>query len=113
MKTRIAIGIPLLLTVLAMATLFSGQAQEGARSLPSPSTSPSPLPLNPLKVALLKWYQANLVPTAFPVGQQPYSVAFDGANIWVANNADGTVSKLRASDGAALGTFSVGGFPIA
>jgi len=111
MKTRVTIGISLV--VLAMAILFSGQAQEAARSSPSPSTSPSPPLLNPLKVALLKWYQANLVPTTFPVGQQPYGVAFDGANIWVTNNADGTVSKLRASDGAALGTFSVGGFPIA
>jgi len=38
-------------------------------------------------------------------------VAFDGANIWVTNWGDGTVSKLRASDGANLGTFAVGGDP--
>jgi DNA-binding beta-propeller fold protein YncE len=38
-------------------------------------------------------------------------VAFDGANIWVANNAGGSVSKLRASDGKALGTFRVPGSP--
>ena len=37
-------------------------------------------------------------------------MAFDGANIWVANSA-GTVTKLRASDGAVLGTFAVGTQP--
>ena len=37
------------------------------------------------------------------------AVAFDGANIWVANMASSnTVTKLRASDGANLGTFNVG-----
>jgi len=36
--------------------------------------------------------------------------AFDGANIWVVNNNNsGTVSKIRVSDGALLGTFSTGG----
>jgi DNA-binding beta-propeller fold protein YncE len=28
------------------------------------------------------------------VGQFPLGIAFDGANIWVANTADNTVSKL-------------------
>jgi len=33
--------------------------------------------------------------------------------IWVANNlVAGTATKLRASDGANLGTFSVGSFPF-
>jgi hypothetical protein len=30
----------------------------------------------------------------FNVGSFPLSVAFDGANIWVKNTNDGTVSKL-------------------
>ena len=33
-------------------------------------------------------------------------MAFDGANIWVANSVGGTVTKLRASDGANLGGIS-------
>jgi hypothetical protein len=37
----------------------------------------------------------------------PQKLAFDGANIWVGNYNAGTVVKLRASDGANLGTFSV------
>ena len=41
----------------------------------------------------------------------PGHLAFDGENIWVTNNniADSTVTKLRASDGALLGTFPVVG----
>src|SRR5664279_342612 len=64
------------------------------------------------KVALLKWYPANQT-TSFPVGEFPYGLAFDGANVWVANSGSATVSKLRAADGANLGSFSVGLEPIA
>jgi DNA-binding beta-propeller fold protein YncE len=39
---------------------------------------------------------------------QPLGIAFDGANMWIANQGTGTVSKLRASDGTVLGTFTVG-----
>jgi DNA-binding beta-propeller fold protein YncE len=31
--------------------------------------------------------------------------------MWIANQGTGTVSKLRASDGTVLGTFTVGGSP--
>ncbi|MGA8762531.1 MAG: hypothetical protein WB562_06540, partial [Candidatus Sulfotelmatobacter sp.] len=73
-------------------------------SAPAPAGSP---PLNPLKVALLKWYAANTT-TSFNVGNEPNGVAFDGANILVTNFSDGTVSKLRANDGTLLGTFTIG-----
>ena len=46
---------------------------------------------------------------SFPVGNGPRGITFDGANIWVTNDGDGTVTKLRASDGTNLGTFSSGG----
>jgi DNA-binding beta-propeller fold protein YncE len=45
------------------------------------------------------------------VGLGPIGIAFDGANVWVTNRDGGTVSKLRASDGKTLGTFSVVGSP--
>jgi DNA-binding beta-propeller fold protein YncE len=45
------------------------------------------------------------------VGSGPEGVAFDGANIWVANHDYNTVTKLRASDGTNLGTFAVGSGP--
>ena len=44
-----------------------------------------------------------------PVGRIPLGIAFDGANIWVANNEDESVSRLRGSDGELLETFDTGG----
>jgi hypothetical protein len=58
------------------------------------------------KAALLQWYRQD-----FAVFSGPIGVAFDGANIWVANALSNTVSKLRASDGTSLGTFTVGSGP--
>ena len=42
------------------------------------------------------------------MGPYPVGVAFDGANIWVTNPEYNGVTKLRASDGANLGTFRRG-----
>jgi DNA-binding beta-propeller fold protein YncE len=38
----------------------------------------------------------------FNVGGAPMGVTFDGANIWVSDNATNRVMKLRATDGAIL-----------
>lgn len=59
------------------------------------------------KAALLRRYRQD-----FPVGNSPWAIAFDGADIWVTNNGDNTVTELRASDGANLGTFPVGTSPM-
>jgi uncharacterized protein (TIGR03437 family) len=60
-------------------------------------------------------FTATAIPqiTNFPVGTHPVALAFDGTNIWVANNGSGSVTKLRASDGTILGTFSAGVSPNA
>ena len=42
------------------------------------------------------------------VGDGPTGIVFDGANIWVTNTGDNTVTKLRASDGSVVGTYMVG-----
>jgi glutamine cyclotransferase len=107
---RVFIGASLLLIVFAMAGLRSGKAQQ-ASPAQQEANKGAPPPANPLKVAILHWYHANLT-TSFKVGKQPYGVAFDGSSIWTANNEDGTVTKLRASDGENLGTFQVGGNPM-
>lgn len=108
---RLVIVVSLLLLAAAIVSLEPKYAHgANAPELSAKSDNQSP-PANPLKVALLKWYRANKI-TDFEVGKQPLGVAFDGANIWVANNDDSTLSKLRASDGADLGTFPVGGAPI-
>src|SRR5580692_4504416 len=106
MKTRIVIGLSLIVVVLAMASLFVSHAQQAAGATAQLAGNGA-LPLsNPLKVALLKWYDGNAVPTLFPVSGTPVGVAFDGANIWVASSS---LTKFRASDGAVLGTFATGG----
>src|SRR5262249_8619847 len=42
---------------------------------------------------------------------KPSGLAYDGANIWVTSIGEGTVTKLRASDGVILGVYSVGRLP--
>jgi hypothetical protein len=70
------------------------------------------------QLALLKWYTAiSGTQTDFTVGFSPTAIAFDGANMWVANsdspNGSGSVSVLRASDGFHVMTPTVGNFPDA
>ncbi|HKF43440.1 MAG TPA: hypothetical protein VKG01_10090 [Thermoanaerobaculia bacterium] len=43
------------------------------------------------------------------VGTDPFNLAADGADIWVANNVSGTVSRVRASDGLLLQTWTGAG----
>ena len=90
MRTRVAIGTCLVMVVLAMASLLPSGAQ---RTAVEPQVNAPPPLSNPLKIALLHWYRANET-ARFPVGNEPYGVCFDGANIWTANFGDGTVMKL-------------------
>jgi len=48
----------------------------------------------------------------FRVGPYPQAMAFDGANIWVTSGNSTSVTKLRASDGANLGSFDVGSITV-
>jgi len=66
---------------------------------------------NPLKVALLRWYEANQMNNTFAVGDSPYAIAFDGTNIWVANLVSDNVTKLNAATGAVVGTYPAGDSP--
>jgi sugar lactone lactonase YvrE len=93
------------LWALVLATVVGGGAQQTKGATGPQATEPAPS-FNPLKIALLHWYSANRT-TAFAVGDQPYEVCFDGENIWVANYGGSSVTKLRAADGAVLGTFTV------
>src|ERR1700693_3725278 len=121
MKIHVAIYALLLVVVVAVAGFIPGRAQDAGQPAQEAANGTGQAPTknwaagNPLKIALLKWYQANLT-TSFNVGNtqksNPYGLAFDGQNIWSANNGEGTVSKLRASDGKLLGTFTVGGHPF-
>lgn len=66
---------------------------------------------NPLRVATLRRYASARNGVEVPIGASPTAVVFDGDCIWMANYADNTVSKVRASDGAPLGVFPVGAQP--
>ncbi len=83
----------------------------GAAGIAGP---PGPTGPNRLAIAQLHWYAANTTGISFPVGSFRYAVAFDGTNMWVTNASDNTVTKLRASDGACVGTctFPVGTTPL-
>jgi hypothetical protein len=81
----------------------------GATGPPGPQGPPG-MAFNPLQVALLRWYD-HISGVQFSAGTEPEGLAFDGENIWVANNASNTVTKLRANDGTLLGTFAVGSNP--
>lgn len=60
--------------------------------------------------ALGQWWTANVGPPnglgVTTVGSSPIGVACDGADVWVANGGDSTVSRVRASDGRLLGTWT-------
>ena len=82
------------------------QGPQGTQGLPGPAgpngptgatgpagpAGPPGVGVNLRKVALLQWGEA-IQGGDFLVGTQPYAVAFDGANIWVANWGSNTVSK--------------------
>ena len=67
----------IVLTVLALSLLSASTLAQV-----SPSTGVTSSTKNPLQIAILHWYDANLT-TSFGVGNSPIGVAFDGANIWV------------------------------
>jgi len=64
------------------------------------------------QIALLKWYTAvSGTVSTFPVALEPFGIAFDGANMWVTNFSDGSISVLRAHDGFHVMTPTVFGDP--
>ena len=69
------------------------------------------LAVNPLQVALLKWFPAYQSSIAYTVGNTPLGIAFDGTDLWVANQFGNNVTKLLASTGAVVSTYSAGNQP--
>ena len=99
--------------VLAPETILrrvapSENCATGESALDLPLASPA---RNARQIATLGWYEANTSFPTTPVGIYPLALVFDGANIWVANIIGNNITKLRASDGAALGIFPVGTNP--
>ena len=82
-------------------------SKESGGIAPTLDISLSASGLNPQQIALLKWYPAGYASFDMGPGSSPQSLAFDGANMWVANWGNGSVVKIRASDGEILDTFPV------
>ena len=47
------------------------------------------------------------------MGKVPVAVVSDGTDLWVANSAGNTVTKLRAGDGVTVETLAIGKGPRA
>ncbi len=87
------------LAIVMGASLMPARAQDAV--VPVQLAAENGAPAKPLRFRF-HWYAA---------GQGPLGMCFDGSNIWTANYGDGSVTKLRASDGKKLGTFQLGGVP--
>jgi hypothetical protein len=59
--------------------------------------------------SLLKLNAAGAILQTVTIGASPKFPAFDGANIWVPNFSDNSVSVVRASNGAVLATLTGNG----
>src|SRR5208282_5927204 len=79
-----------------------GQGPQGPQGQAGPAGTP------PGHIALLQWWSS----ITYSVGNTPRGIAFDGANIWVTNDTNNSVTKLLASTGAVVGTYPVGSFPV-
>jgi hypothetical protein len=56
------------------------------------------------------WSGGNVYTLSF---SNPWGICCDGTNIWVVNSAGATVTKILASTGVTIGSYTVGGGPIA
>jgi DNA-binding beta-propeller fold protein YncE len=60
------------------------------------------------RAALKQWATPTSVPFTgkTTVGAKPFAIECDGADLWVTNETSGTVSRVRASDGKLLETWT-------
>ena len=65
--------------------------------------------VNPMQIALKKWYESYHSAT-FSIGGAAYNLVFDGQHIWAEMTQGSAIFavKMRASDGAIVGTYPVG-----
>ena len=89
------------------ATSGSGSAgPQGATGATGPAgpagTSGATNRTSDAQIALLKWYEDPGRAATFPAGgASPSGLAFDGTNVWVANNQANSVSKINQANGQA------------
>jgi YVTN family beta-propeller protein len=66
---------------------------------------------DPVGNALAQVAPGGGVAARVPVGSGPTAVAYRNGTVWVANNLDGTVSRIDANSARVTGTFPVGAAP--
>ena len=66
---------------------------------------------SPGQITRIRASDGSPVGTINPVTSSHWGMAFDGANVWVTNTDTDNVTKIRASDNAILGNFTVGDGP--
>lgn len=64
--------------------------------------------VNPMQIALGRWFGANQTRSPIPGVAGCGPKVFDGSHLWIGDFVQKTVTKVRASDQAVLGTFAVG-----
>ncbi len=94
------------------------QGPRGAAGAAGPQGPPGPAgaSINPLQIALLRWWNADQVASFTNAVNPSYdfagpdSLAFDGAHIWVVNNEGLSVTEINASDGSFVRNLSGGSY---
>jgi len=66
-----------------------------------------------MQIALLRWYEAIQTGDNVTIAVSPRAMAFDGLHVWVASNWSGTLTKIRAADGAVVDNYSLSIYPCA
>lgn len=92
------------------AASFTG---DGSGLTNLPATAAAATALNPLRIALNRWYPANRAAVIPSSGSGPCGMAFDGDHLWVANIGSNMVAKIRAGDGSLIGAVPAGSRPRA
>jgi hypothetical protein len=85
--------------LVGIVPYLATQEQDEVEETPQPLTGVTTSTQNPLQIAILRWYDANLT-TRFGVGTRPFGVAFAGANIFVTNKGSNTSISLLLSTSA-------------
>lgn len=89
------------------------QGPAGAAGTPGAQGPAGPPGPNPLGIATLHWYVNNSIVTV-NVGNGPAGMCFDGTNVWVTNQTDGSVTIINAVSATVVNTITgVGSGPVA
>jgi hypothetical protein len=80
------------------------QGPAGPQGPQGPAGAPGHSSPNPLKVALLRWYDVLQAP-AINLGTSTAFLVWDGANVWVSTGTG--VAKIRANDGNVLAQYTL------